>query len=259
MRRGRFANSGGRWPRTFWAVLHQVLPREIKEGIVKHFHDWNRRKRFAKAQNKLWRVLRSRWIWIKWFYATRWAYFWSRLATSRRLGERSEPCLAIWNLTKDFFESLIFEGDQEPPQNSSYCKLISKSSLLYPLALNVPHVSSSLRASSPIWASEASLARTRERGAAYSRLRRSLARSRENRFTRPNRRSCSQDMSVMASWSSTFFVKGRYAVLFGRESGKCVPLFIIYLSRFDDKSLACYFSIHFTRKETAVSYMHRAL
>ena len=33
----------------------------------------------------------------------------------------------------------------------------------------------SLRASSPIWASEASLARTRERGA--SRLRRSLARS----------------------------------------------------------------------------------
>ena len=63
----------------------------------------------------------------------------------------------------------------------------------------------------------------------------------------------------MASWSSTFFVKGRYAVLFGRESGKCVPLFIIYLSRFDDKSLACYFSIHFTRKETAVSYMHRAL
>ena len=36
-----------------------------------------------------------------------------------------------------------------------------------------------LRASSPIWASEASLARTRERGA-------------EARFTRPNRRACSQ-------------------------------------------------------------------
>ena len=35
----------------------------------------------------------------------------------------------------------------------------------------------SLRASSPIWASEASLARTRER---------------ETRFTRPNRRACSQ-------------------------------------------------------------------
>ena len=93
----------------------------------------------------------------------------------------------------------IFEGDQEPPQNSSYCKLISKSSLLYPLALNVPRV------------------------------------------------------SIVASWSSTFFVKGRYAVLFGRESGKCVPLFITYLSRFNDKSLACYFSIHFTRKEIAVS------
>ena len=66
-------------------------------------------------------------------------------------------------------------------------------------------------------------------------------------------------VSIVASWSTAFFVKGRYAVLFGRESGKCVPLFIIYLSRFDDKSLACYFSIHFTRKETAVSYMHRAL
>ena len=47
----------------------------------------------------------------------------------------------------------------------------------------------SLRASSPIWASEASLARTRERP---SRLRRSPARSRETRFTRPNRRACSQ-------------------------------------------------------------------
>ena len=42
---------------------------------------------------------------------------------------------------------------------------------------------SSLRASSPIWASEASLART---------LRRSLARSRETSFTRPKRRACSQ-------------------------------------------------------------------
>ena len=54
---------------------------------------------------------------------------------------------------------------------------------------------SSLRASSPIWASEASLARTRERGAPFlcpSRLRRSLARSRETSFTRPNRRACSQ-------------------------------------------------------------------
>ena len=47
----------------------------------------------------------------------------------------------------------------------------------------------SLRASSPIWASNASLARTRERRP--SRLRRSLARSRETRFTCPNRRACS--------------------------------------------------------------------
>ena len=44
----------------------------------------------------------------------------------------------------------------------------------------------SLRASSPIWASEASLARKRERGP--SRLRRSLARSRETRFASPNSR-----------------------------------------------------------------------
>ena len=43
----------------------------------------------------------------------------------------------------------------------------------------------SLRASSPIWASEASLARTRERGA-EARF------TRETRFTRPNRRAYSQ-------------------------------------------------------------------
>ena len=44
----------------------------------------------------------------------------------------------------------------------------------------------SLRASSPIWANEANLARTRERGAegpCLSRLRRSLARYRETRFS----------------------------------------------------------------------------
>ena len=46
--------------------------------------------------------------------------------------------------------------------------------------------SHSLRASSLIWTSEASLA------SATSRLRRSLARFRETRFTRPNRRACSQ-------------------------------------------------------------------
>ena len=44
---------------------------------------------------------------------------------------------------------------------------------------------SSLRESSPIWAC---LARTNERGAEG--LRRSLARSRETRFARPNRRAC---------------------------------------------------------------------
>ena len=56
----------------------------------------------------------------------------------------------------------------------------------------------SLRASSPVCASEVSVTRTRERGAGVSlplpcsRLHRSLARSRETRFTRPNRRACSQ-------------------------------------------------------------------
>ena len=49
----------------------------------------------------------------------------------------------------------------------------------------------SLRASSPIWASEASLARTRER-AAKPRGAPSLARSREAHFAYPNRRACSQ-------------------------------------------------------------------
>ena len=49
----------------------------------------------------------------------------------------------------------------------------------------------SLRASSPIWASQSSLARTRERGA--WRLGRLLARFRETRFTRPNRRSSLAD------------------------------------------------------------------
>ena len=48
----------------------------------------------------------------------------------------------------------------------------------------------SLQASSPIWASEASLARTRERCPLW--LGRSLAHSRETRFTRPNRKACSQ-------------------------------------------------------------------
>lgn len=91
----------------------------------------------------------------------------------------SEGGFEVYGFGYNGFKQLgghIFEGDKEPPQNSSYCKLISKSSLLYPLALNVPRVS-----------------------------------------------------SIGACWSSTFFVKGRYAVLFGRESGNCVPLFIKYL------------------------------
>ena len=86
----------------------------------------------------------------------------------------SEGSFEVYGFGYNGFKQLgghIFEGDQEPPQNSSYCKLISKSSLLYPLALNVPRV------------------------------------------------------SIVASWSTTFFLKGRYAVLFGREPGKCVPLF----------------------------------
>ena len=53
----------------------------------------------------------------------------------------------------------------------------------------------SLRASSPIWASETSLARTRERAAkprGAEERSPSLARSREARFACPNRRACSQ-------------------------------------------------------------------
>ena len=55
----------------------------------------------------------------------------------------------------------------------------------------------SLRATSPIWASEVSLTRMRERGAEApflcpSPLGRLLARFLETRFTRPNRRACSQ-------------------------------------------------------------------
>ena len=69
----------------------------------------------------------------------------------------------------------------------------------------------SLRASSPIWASEASLARTRERGAerplplAAS----PLARSRETRFTRPNRRACSEAMYVSELVTETESLCGR--------------------------------------------------
>ena len=47
------------------------------------------------------------------------------------------------------------------------------------------------QASSSIWASEASLARTRERGASPL--------ARETCFTRPNRRACSQVMSIAAT------------------------------------------------------------
>ena len=50
---------------------------------------------------------------------------------------------------------------------------------------------------SPIWASEVSLARTRERGP--------LARSRETRFTRPNKRACSQ-VTLTTLFNITFTV-----------------------------------------------------
>ena len=79
----------------------------------------------------------------------------------------SEVDFEVYGFGYNGFKQLgahIFEGDQEPPQNSSYC--ISKSKLLYPLALTVPRVS-----------------------------------------------------SIVASWSSTVFVKGKYAVLFGGVSG----------------------------------------
>ena len=75
----------------------------------------------------------------------------------------SEVDFEVYGFGYNGFKQLgahIFEGDQEPPQNSS------KSELLYPLALNVPRVS-----------------------------------------------------SIVPSWSSTVFVKGRYAVLFVRVSG----------------------------------------
>ena len=60
------------------------------------------------------------------------------------------------------------------------------------------YIYSSLRASSAVWASEASLARTHERGPilCHSRLRRSLTRSRETCFARPNRRACSQAINT---------------------------------------------------------------
>ena len=56
----------------------------------------------------------------------------------------------------------------------------------------------SLRASSPIWASEASLA---------------ITRSRETRFTRPNRRACSQARAWKASGTQCSFVHAQEASL----------------------------------------------
>ena len=52
-------------------------------------------------------------------------------------------------------------------------------------------MTSSMRASSPIWPSEASLARTREQVAKPQEAP-SLARSREARFAHPDSRACSQ-------------------------------------------------------------------
>ena len=73
----------------------------------------------------------------------------------------------------------------------------------------------SLRASSPIWASEASLARTRERGAEGG-LRRSLTRSRETRSIRPNRRACSQAICSFKFSTSKleFYIWIQYFTLF---------------------------------------------
>ena len=57
----------------------------------------------------------------------------------------------------------------------------------------------SLRASSPIWASKASLARTRARG----------ARSRETHFARPNRRACPQARSFPNGMTRTIWFSNR--------------------------------------------------
>ena len=68
-------------------------------------------------------------------------------------------------------------------------KFLEKSSgVPLPVLSNCIFVNRSLRASSPIWASEASRAKTRERAA------KPLVRSRETRFACPNRGACSQAM-----------------------------------------------------------------
>ena len=65
---------------------------------------------------------------------------------------------------------------------------------------NAFRVSTSLRASSPVWASETGLARMRERAA---KPRGALARSREARFACPNRRACSQARYLLVPlWAS---------------------------------------------------------
>ena len=74
---------------------------------------------------------------------------------------------------------------------------------------NIRRVGSSLQASSSIWASETSLARTRERAAkprGAEERSPSLARSREARFACPNRRACSQAKLVPLhySWDISF-------------------------------------------------------
>ena len=63
---------------------------------------------------------------------------------------------------------------------------------------NVFWTFNSLRASSPIWASEASLSRTRER-------RTSLARFCEAHFACPNRRACSRAKPSKSFWSEQNF------------------------------------------------------
>ena len=76
-------------------------------------------------------------------------------------------------------------------------------------------MTSSMRASSIIWASEASLTRTRER-VATPRGAPSLACSREARFAHPNRRACSQ-----AKWLPSVVLWGHGSLRAAIKFGSC--------------------------------------
>ena len=92
---------------------------------------------------------------------------------------------SLWQRKRGIFKNEPSE-DQHSLFNAKLINMVFKNSRLIrwfgQLMKNTVVIS--LRASSPIWASEASLARTR--------LGRSLGRFRATRFTRPNRRACSQ-------------------------------------------------------------------